>query len=49
MFFILFCYRDLPRPEREKYRIYDNTVRLCVGVEDYEDLKNDILQALEVI
>ncbi|GAU37507.1 hypothetical protein TSUD_275590 [Trifolium subterraneum] len=45
----IMSYWDLPRLEREKYRIYDNTVRFCFGVEDYEDLKDDILQALEVI
>ncbi|KAL5080283.1 hypothetical protein RYX36_008704 [Vicia faba] len=45
----IMSYWDLPRSEREKYRIYDNTVRFCVGVEGYQDLKDDILQALEVI
>ncbi|KAK2365885.1 cystathionine beta-lyase [Trifolium repens] len=45
----IMSYWDLPRSEREKYRIYDNTVRFCFGIEDYEDLKDDILQALEVI
>ncbi|KAJ1398723.1 Pyridoxal phosphate-dependent transferase, major domain [Sesbania bispinosa] len=45
----IMSYWDLPRPERLKYKIYDNLVRFCVGVEDYEDLRDDILQALEAI
>ncbi|CAL5185906.1 unnamed protein product [Lathyrus oleraceus] len=45
----IMSYWDLQRLEREKYKIYDNTVRFCVGVEAYEDLKDDILQALEII
>ncbi|KAI5442941.1 cAMP-dependent protein kinase regulatory subunit Cgs1 [Lathyrus oleraceus] len=45
----IMSYWDLQRLEREKYKIYDNTVRFCVGVETYEDLKDDILQALEII
>ncbi|KEH25015.1 cystathionine gamma-synthase [Medicago truncatula] len=45
----IMSYWDLPRKEREKYRIYDNTVRFCFGVEGYEDLKDDVLQALDAI
>ncbi|KAF9663757.1 hypothetical protein SADUNF_Sadunf17G0085300 [Salix dunnii] len=41
--------RDLSRPEREKYGIKDNLIRFSFGVEDFEDLKADILQALETI
>ena len=41
--------RDLSRSEREKYGIKDNLVRFSFGVEDFEDLKADILQALETI
>lgn len=41
--------RDLPQSERAKYGILDNLVRFSFGVEDFEDLKADILQALEMI
>lgn len=41
--------RDLTPPERAEYGIKDNLVRLSIGVEDYEDVEADILQALEVI
>lgn len=43
------CNRDLPQSERAKWKIYDNLVRFSFGVEDFEDLKADILQALEAI
>ncbi|XP_054803199.1 cystathionine gamma-synthase 1, chloroplastic [Prosopis cineraria] len=42
-------YWDLPQSERAKYGIHDNLVRFSFGVEDFEDLKADILQALEAI
>ncbi|CAL9093283.1 unnamed protein product [Musa acuminata var. zebrina] len=43
-------YWDLSRPERTaKYGIKDNLVRFSFGVEGFEDLKADILQALEKI
>lgn len=45
----VFCNRDLPRQERAKYRINDNLVRFCFGVEDFEDMRDDILQALDAI
>lgn len=41
--------RDLNQSERAKYGIQDNLVRFSFGVEDFEDLKADILQALESI
>lgn len=41
--------RDLSQSDRAKYGIMDNLVRFSFGVEDYEDLKSDILQALEMI
>ncbi|KAL0735839.1 hypothetical protein Bca4012_012049 [Brassica carinata] len=40
---------DVPRDERLKYGLKDNLVRFSFGVEDFEDLKTDILQALETI
>lgn len=41
--------RDLTPPERAEYGIKDSLVRFSMGVEDYEDVEADILQALEVI
>ncbi|CAN6479123.1 unnamed protein product [Victoria cruziana] len=45
----IMSYWDLTPPERAEYGIKDNLVRLSIGVEDYEDVEADILQALEVI
>ncbi|KAH6774544.1 Pyridoxal phosphate transferases superfamily protein [Perilla frutescens var. hirtella] len=45
----IMSYWDLPESERAKYGILDNLVRFSFGVEDFEDLKFDILQALELI
>ncbi|XP_059450264.1 cystathionine gamma-synthase 1, chloroplastic [Corylus avellana] len=45
----IMSYWDLPQPERLKYGIRDNLVRFSFGVEDFEDLKADVLQALEYI
>ncbi|XP_061358319.1 cystathionine gamma-synthase 1, chloroplastic-like [Gastrolobium bilobum] len=45
----IMSYWDLPRSERAKYKIYDNLVRFCFGLEDYEDLEEDIMQALEAL
>ncbi|XP_065629768.1 cystathionine gamma-synthase 1, chloroplastic [Quercus suber] len=45
----IMSYWDLPQSERLKYGIKDNLVRFSFGVEDFEDLKADILQALEAI
>lgn len=42
-------YRDLTQEERLKYGIKDNLVRFSFGVEDFEDVKADVLQALEAI
>ncbi len=38
---------SIPKEEREKTGIVDNLIRLSVGVEDEEDLINDLKQALE--
>ncbi|RWW31309.1 hypothetical protein GW17_00004078 [Ensete ventricosum] len=46
----IMSYWDLSRPERTaKYGIKDNLVRFSFGVEGFEDLKADILKALEKI
>ncbi|XP_072977419.1 cystathionine gamma-synthase 1, chloroplastic [Typha angustifolia] len=45
----IMSYWDLVASERAKYGIKDNLVRFSFGVEDFEDLKADIVQALEKI
>ncbi|KAL3833243.1 hypothetical protein ACJIZ3_007979 [Penstemon smallii] len=45
----IMSYWDLSQSDRAKYGIFDNLVRFSFGVEDFEDLKADILQALETI
>lgn len=42
----LMTHASVPRMQRELMGISDNLVRLSVGVESYEDLKNDLAQAL---
>ncbi|OAA64886.1 cystathionine gamma-lyase [Cordyceps fumosorosea ARSEF 2679] len=37
----------IPKEQREAVGVFDDLVRLSCGVEDAEDLKNDILQALD--
>ncbi|TQD73453.1 hypothetical protein C1H46_040997 [Malus baccata] len=41
--------QDLSQSDRIKYGMKDNLVRFSFGLEDFEDLKADILQALETI
>jgi cystathionine beta-lyase/cystathionine gamma-synthase len=38
---------SIPKPERERAGITDSLLRLSVGVEDIEDLLQDLKQALE--
>ncbi|XP_010463584.1 PREDICTED: cystathionine gamma-synthase 1, chloroplastic-like [Camelina sativa] len=45
----IMSYWDLTQEERMKYGIKDNLVRFSFGVEDFEDVKADVLQALEAI
>lgn len=40
---------SIPKEEREKVGLSDSLIRLSVGIEDAEDLKNDLSQALESI
>jgi len=40
--------RDSPS-ERAKYGIGENLIRFSFGLEDFEDVKADILKALEAI
>lgn len=37
----------IPKDQREAVGVFDDLVRISCGVEDAEDLKNDVLQALE--
>ncbi|XP_023531479.1 cystathionine gamma-synthase 1, chloroplastic-like [Cucurbita pepo subsp. pepo] len=45
----IMSYWDLNQTERLKYGIKDNLVRFSIGIEEFEDLKADILQGLEAI
>nr|GLL18723.1 cystathionine gamma-synthase 1, chloroplastic [Ipomoea trifida] len=45
----IMSYWDLTQAERASYGIMDNLVRFSFGVEDFEDVKADVLQALEAI
>ena len=38
---------SIPKEEREKAGIVDSLIRLSVGIEDIEDLLNDLEQALK--
>lgn len=40
---------SIPPAEREKLGISDSFIRLSVGIEDFEDIQNDIMNALEKI
>jgi cystathionine beta-lyase len=40
---------SIPKKEREKLGIVDSLIRLSVGVEDVEDLKEDLKQALNTL
>ncbi|PHH86355.1 hypothetical protein CDD83_10373 [Cordyceps sp. RAO-2017] len=37
----------IPRDQRESVGVFDDLVRLSCGIEDADDLKNDVLQALQ--
>lgn len=39
----------IPKEEREKTGVVESLIRLSVGIEDVEDLKEDIAQALELL
>ena len=40
---------SIPREEREKVGLTDSLIRLSVGIEDAENLVNDISSALDKI
>jgi len=48
MFFLNDWNRD-SKPERVKYGIGENLTRFSFGLEDFEDLKADILKSLEAV
>ena len=43
----LMSYYEMPKEKREEISIYDNLVRLSIGVEDAEDIIQDLHQALK--
>ncbi|ERN19542.1 cystathionine gamma-synthase 1, chloroplastic [Amborella trichopoda] len=45
----IMSYWDLSPVERAQYGIKDNLVRFSLGIEDFEDLRMDVLQALDSI
>ncbi|XP_051115489.1 cystathionine gamma-synthase 1, chloroplastic-like isoform X2 [Andrographis paniculata] len=45
----IMSYWDLSQSDRARYGIVDNLIRFSFGVEDFEDLKADFLQALDHI
>ena len=40
---------SVPKEEREKFGLTDGLIRLSVGIEDYEDLMEDVANALNGI
>ena len=42
----IMTHASIPKEERQELGIYDNLVRLSVGIEDYDDLKDDLDFAL---
>ena len=45
---VMITHKAVPKDLREKLGITDSMVRLSIGIEDFEDLRDDLLQALEV-
>ena len=46
---LVMSYLDYPPETREKFGIYDNMIRLSCGIEDTQDLIDDLKQALEQV
>lgn len=40
-------HKGMPKAVREESGVYDHLIRLSIGIEDVEDLKADLVQALE--
>lgn len=43
----IMTHASIPKEQREKLGIKDSLIRISVGIEAFEDLKNDLAQALE--
>ena len=39
-------FKKISKEEREKIGIFDGLLRFSVGIEDFEDIRNDLDQAL---
>jgi len=46
---VMITHKGVPAATREKLGITNSMVRLSIGVEDFEDLRDDLLNALEAI
>ncbi len=44
----IMTHASIPEPQRRQLGIFDNLVRLSIGIEDVDDLRRDLEQALEV-
>ena len=47
--FLMHVCRDYGPEERARLGIKDNLVRFSCGIESYEDIRDDVLQALDAI
>lgn len=45
----IMTHASIPKDVREKLGIKDNLIRLSVGIEDFDDLKNDLQKAFDAI
>ncbi len=45
----IMTHASIPKETREKLGIFDNLIRVSVGIEDYKDLENDIENALSFV
>ena len=43
----IMTHASIPKDVREKIGVKDGLIRLSVGIEDVEDLQNDLTQALQ--
>jgi cystathionine beta-lyase/cystathionine gamma-synthase len=44
---VMMTHAAIPKATREKLGIHDNLIRLSVGIENIEDLKTDLVNALK--
>lgn len=45
----IMTHASVPAEQRKKLGIHDNLIRISVGIEDVEDLKEDLTNALEKV